>query len=292
VNLPTLGIIGAENSHVRQIAKLVNVHHIANFRVTHLWGEQPEWARDTALRGAIPEIVVDWKELFGKVDAVMVAHRDGTLHTEPADFFLRRGLPVFVDKPLAGDLATAAGLFDLAQASGARLLTAGILTGQKSFQDFARKVRAAGRVRDFEGSGHADVDSPYHGVFFYGFHQVDAAVELLGVRAETASLLRSGEGAVGSVTFSGGRMSAFHFLAAKKAPFHWKVRTDEGVFCAAHTNDEHMLLGCARLIEGLLAGADSSISRERMLAPIAILEALRNSLEAGRPVAVGSLTRR
>ena len=142
------------------------------------------------------------------------------------------------------------------------------------------------------GSPISGVNSPYYGIFFYGFHQVDAAVKLLGVRAETASLLRSEDGAIGSVTFSDGRMSALRFLAAKKAPFHWRVRTDEGVFCAAHTNDEHMLLGSARLIEGIFAGADPSISCERMLAPIAILEALRNSLEAGRPVAVGLLTRR
>jgi len=292
VSLPTLGIIGAENSHVRQIAKLVNVRHMANFRVTHLWGEQAEWARDTALRGSIPEIVEDWRELSGKVDAVMVAHRDATLHAEPAGYFLQRGMPVFVDKPLAGNLATAEGLFDLAQASGARLLTAGILTEQKSFQDFAREVRAAGTLKDFEGRGHADVESPYHGIFFYGFHHVDAAVELLGIHAETASLLRSEDGAVGAVTFSHGRTATFHFFAAKKAPFHWRVRTDEGDFRAAHTNDEQMLLGCARLIEGMLTGVEPSISRERMLAPIAILEALRNSLEAGRPVPVGSLRRR
>jgi predicted dehydrogenase len=62
----------------------------------------------------------DYRELFGKVDAVSIAVPT-FLHREVAGAFLSRGIPAMVEKPLACSLAEAEALVSLARGSGAVL---------------------------------------------------------------------------------------------------------------------------------------------------------------------------
>src|SRR4051794_28120521 len=59
----------------------------------------------------------DYRELFGKVDAVSIAVPT-FLHREVAGAFLSRGIPAMVEKPLAGSLAEAEALVSLARGGG------------------------------------------------------------------------------------------------------------------------------------------------------------------------------
>jgi predicted dehydrogenase len=59
----------------------------------------------------------EYRELFGKVDAVSIAVPT-VLHREVAGAFLSRGIPAMVEKPLAGSLAEAEALVSLARGVG------------------------------------------------------------------------------------------------------------------------------------------------------------------------------
>jgi predicted dehydrogenase len=61
--------------------------------------------------------VADYRELFGKVDAVSIAVPT-ILHREVAGAFLSQGIPAMVEKPLAGSLAEAESLVSLARGGG------------------------------------------------------------------------------------------------------------------------------------------------------------------------------
>src|SRR5688572_7476299 len=94
-----IGIIGAENSHCTQIARICNVEKRVPARVVAVWGETRQLA-DAAAKGTqIPSVVDDWRQMAGLVDGVMIDHRHAKFHAEPARFFLERGTPCFVDKP-------------------------------------------------------------------------------------------------------------------------------------------------------------------------------------------------
>ena len=46
-----IGIVGAENSHTVAIAKVLNVENrLRGYKVTHVWGETAELARQAAAR--------------------------------------------------------------------------------------------------------------------------------------------------------------------------------------------------------------------------------------------------
>jgi predicted dehydrogenase len=285
-----LGIIGSENTHALGIAKICNLESLVPMQVTHLWGETADLRGKTAMEGQIPHQVQDWRAMEGQVDGVMIDHRHGDLHEEPARYFLSLGLPVFVDKPMTCRLGTSRELLRLAESHKAPLLTFGSKPLQSCFQAFARDIRAAGGARAYHSSGPCDIKSIYGGVFFYGIHQVEAAVEVLGTEAESVSCHVSGRNAVAVILFSGGRSATLQFLVDGNPGFHWAAHLDDGrTLCQSDEGDAVPYLKSASLICNLLTHGEVPFSQEHMLAPIAILEAMERSLESGCPETVQPL---
>ena len=275
-----LGIIGAENSHSYGIGRVCNLDNKVSLRVTHIWGETPEAAADSAEKGAIPNMVSEWREMFGRVDGVMIDHRDGSYHYEAAQFFVENGVPTFVDKPITRDLTEAKALFSLAEKVSTPLCTFGLIPLQRSFRRFSARVSKAGSVEAVNTMGHADLNGPYGGIFFYGFHQVDAIVELMGTEIESVSLSRNGRNGVATLLFSGGRMATMHFLA-EGVEFDWQVCAGNEDLTSPHRYDESIYLASAQVIHRFIERGEVPWSVSRMLAPIAILEALQRSVRSG-----------
>lgn len=276
-----LGIIGAENSHSFQIAKICNMKKSVAMRATHLWGETPQHAAASAEKGRIPVIVDHWRDMLGEVDGVMIDHRDGVHHYESARFFISRGVPVFIDKPVTCDLRQARSLFALAEKKGTPVSTFSGVPLQRDFRAFQQKLEGIGDIQAVNTSGPSEIDGPYGGIFFYGFHQVDVIVELLGIEAETVSLRRSGPNGIATIVFSGGRIATMHCLA-NGGIFHWTVcGQGRAVSLEQHVRPAFYLEN-VRAIEKLIRSGEQAWSHQRMLAPIAILQTLRKALDSGR----------
>lgn len=219
--------------------------------------------------------------MVGDVDGVVVAHRDGSEHYSVTRWLLEQGVPVFVDKPLTENLAQAKRLFDLSERTCTPLGTCSALVLQRAFQSFLRAVRALGTVQFLNATGPADLRSPYAGIFFYGIHQVDTMVEIMGTQALSARLVTNGPHGVGIINFSGGRIATMNCTAGK-AEFHWRICGEQGLLGHLYKPDAERNLGIAKVILRLFQGREGPASRARMLAPIAILEALRRSERSGR----------
>jgi predicted dehydrogenase len=285
-----LGIIGSENSHALRIAEMCNVAEHVPMRVTHLWGEAPESRDSTARKGKIPNVLEDWRAMEGQVDGVMIDHRHGDFHEEPARHFLSLGLPVFVDKPMTCRLETSLGLVRLAEQHKAPLLTFSSKPLHAAFQSFAGQIREAGGARALHSCGPANIRSIHGGVFFYGIHQVDAAVEVFGTDAEAVACHPSGKNAAAVILFSGGRSATIQLLEDGSPGFHWTAHLDDGrTLAQPDKSDELPYLKSAQLVCDLLENGTVPFSAARMLAPVAILEAMAKSLESGRTEPVARL---
>ena len=71
-----IGIIGAENSHTIGFGKMFNIDKkFPEVSLTHVWGETDTFAQKAAEGGHIPNIVKDPSEMLGKIDALIVDHR-------------------------------------------------------------------------------------------------------------------------------------------------------------------------------------------------------------------------
>lgn len=78
---------------------------IPGARVTHIWTDDPADAPQVAAASLIKNIVAKPEDVIGQVDAVIIATDDGNDHVRRVRPFIEAGLPVFIDKPMATNLA-------------------------------------------------------------------------------------------------------------------------------------------------------------------------------------------
>src|SRR5438309_522543 len=116
VNRLRVGVVGVGHlgqHHARVLASMPDVELVA------VADSRLEQAEAVAQRCGCAA-AADYRELFGKVDAVSIAVPT-ILHSEVAGAFLSRGIPAMVEKPLAGSLAEAEALVSMARGGGAVL---------------------------------------------------------------------------------------------------------------------------------------------------------------------------
>lgn len=281
-----LGIIGAENSHSYAIGKTCNIDKSVAMRVPVIWGETAKFAKNAAERGGIPTIIKDWKKMLGQVDGIMIDHRHPGPHYKVAKYFVERGVPTFVDKPFTWKLSEAKRLLDLAAKKKTPVTTFSSIPIQKAFQAFKKEALKNSRILAVNSTGPVDLKSKYGGVFFYGIHQVDAVIELMGTDLKRVSLLRNGDNGIANIMYRDGGVATINCIKKGGGGFHWQVCCEKGLLTHARQGDANPYLYSAQLIRGLLANGKQPFSRERMLAPIAALEAMQKSLDTGKPVNV------
>ena len=151
------GIIGLDTSHVVAFTKVLNdpdaKGDLAGIRVVAAYpGGSPDIAasRDRVegftrqLRDEFKvEIVDSIDALLEKVDVVLLESVDGRPHLEQVEPVLKARKPVFIDKPVAGSLADAIAIFELAEKYGTPCFSSSSLRFSPAIQ--ALRGRPEGR---------------------------------------------------------------------------------------------------------------------------------------------------
>src|SRR6058998_1512114 len=121
------GMIGLDTSHVPAFAKIFNnpkaPGDLAGIKVVvgYPGGTDIPASRDRVkgfteqLRGMGIEIVDSISKLVEKVDVVLLESVDGRIHLQEAIPVIKAGKPLFIDKPVAGSLADAIVIYDVAK---------------------------------------------------------------------------------------------------------------------------------------------------------------------------------
>jgi predicted dehydrogenase len=281
-----IGIVGAENSHCPGTAKLCNVQKKINCRVVAVWGERPKFAKAAAEAGDIPTIVKDWRDMLGLVDGVMIDHRHAKYHAEVATFFVENGVPCFVDKPFTYTLAEGKKLCALAARKGVPITTFSTIAMQDDFKAFKKAVRKIGPVISLTTSGPVDLKSKWGGIFFYGIHQVDAIIDLLGTDVARVNVQKHGRDGLATLLYKDGPMVTMYCVKDGPYGFHWSAIGQKGTVDWTARFDTDAYLAGARVYTRMFRTGKEPYSRERMLAPVAVLEAMDRSLKQHKSVKV------
>jgi predicted dehydrogenase len=287
--LINIGIVGAENSHTVAIARVVNREaKVRGARVTHVWGERAVYAQRAASEGDIPHIVREPIDLIGAVDAVVVDHRHAKYHLPAARPLLEAKLPLFIDKPFCYRLVEGQRFLKRAHELAVPVTSFSTLPHQRAFKEFARKVRKLGRLRVVVATGPCEIRSPWGGVFFYGIHQVDMALRLLGYGLSFARLTRGrGKTHVANLGFKGGELASFNLVGGREAEFHLSAIGERGRVDQLIEFDESPYLAGIRTFVKTFRTGRTDETEESMLGPVAALQALEQSLaEGGRSVRI------
>ncbi len=127
----------------------MTVPRLHDFEIVRVWDEHPGVGEVFAeVFTSRPRVCDEVHEVSDDVDLVLVAdcNYDGADHLELARPGLEKGVPTFIDKPLANNLENANAIVDLARRHNAPMLSRSILNTLPQARQFAARLPEVGNL--------------------------------------------------------------------------------------------------------------------------------------------------
>ena len=282
-----IGMVGADSNHSLSFSRALNVDKIVRgARVTHLVGETAaRRTRTVATDGNIPHIAAQPEDLIGAVDAAVVAHRHPQFHLPAARPLLEAGLPLYIDKSLCCRTAEAKRFLARAAALRVPVCSFGVVPLQPAFVALQKRISQLGPIHAVVSTGPCDVKCKWGGVFFYGIHQVEMVLRLLGYAVSHVQVVRGrGKNHVGTIAYKDGKVATVNLIGEEGvagAFFHLSVigakgRIDQTIQTTPYP--ESMYYPGIRAFVRAFRTGQSTDTAETMLGAVAVLEGMEKSI--------------
>ena len=225
-----IGMIGLDTSHVIAFTKVINdpanPDHMPGAKVVAAFkGGSPDVESSASRVDGYTEqlqndfgveIVGTIEELCTKVDAVMLESVDGRPHLAQATPVFEAGLPLFIDKPLAGSLADAIAIKRLGEKHGVKWFSSSSYRYYDTMQ--ALQQEDIGDLRGAISYGPCHLEEHHPDLFWYGVHATEALYTVMGVGC--ASVVRTHTQNTDVVTgiWSDGRVGTLRGLRNQDTP--------------------------------------------------------------------------
>ena len=186
-----IGIIGLDTSHSPAFIKLLNAENASDeykgFKIVaaYPYGSRTIESSSKRIPGYIEEvkkhgvkITASIADLLKQVDCVLLETNDGNMHLEQAIEVFKTGKPVFVDKPVAANLAEVIAIFKLAKKYNVPMFSSSALRYSPMNQEIRNGVH--GKVLGADCYS-PDAYEPTHADFsWYGIHGVEILYTIMG----------------------------------------------------------------------------------------------------------------
>lgn len=243
---------------------------ISDANVTHLWTQDRLLSRHIAEACRIHSIVDSFADLIGKVDAILLARDDAESHVFFAEPFLKAGIPLYVDKPLALTRNDAEYLISLQRYPGQLFSCSAFRYASELILDKARKV-SIGSIKCIMCSSPKDWDK-------YSVHAIQPLLRLVPVDDIVVRTNRwsSDDRVVLHVEFSSGLEAQINTFGACNAPLGMRILGLNG-WCDLIFADTFCSFRAALqdFVDGVRS-KDVRISSDEMLAVVDLIAAGRS----------------
>ena len=162
---------------------------LAGGRVTHVWTQNSSESQKIAQASLIDTIVDRPEDMIGEIDALLLARDDAQNHLRFAERFLREGLPVYIDKPVALSEAGFAALYALQKRPG-QIFSCSALRFAPELQLSEASAARIGAIRLIQGMTPKYWET-------YAIHLIDPLLNMLGYEAQPQYLFSGPVGADG-----------------------------------------------------------------------------------------------
>ena len=224
------GMIGLDTSHVPAFAKFFNDPKargdVAGIKIvagypggTDIPASKDRVQRFTEqIRGMGIEIVDSIPKLLEKVDVVLLESVDGRIHLQEAIPVIKAGKPLWIDKPVAGSLADAMVIFELAKKHNVPVFSASSVRYATGVQALTRNEQL-GPIAGAQTWGSCSYSPGTPDMFFYGIHGIEPLFVLMGPGCETVARIQTADTDFVSGVWRGGRVGTYRGIRKNKADF-------------------------------------------------------------------------
>jgi hypothetical protein len=154
------------------------------------------------------EIVDSIEDLLKHVDVVFLESNDGRVHLEQIKPVLAARKPVFIDKPIAGNLADAIRILDAAKQASVPLFCSSSLRFGRATQSV--RNGAIGKVTSAETFSPAALEPTHVDLYWYGVHGCESLFTVMGTGCKSVKRGTTPDGKIEVTgTWEGGRTGIF-----------------------------------------------------------------------------------
>jgi hypothetical protein len=191
-------------------------------RVTHIWTQDRSLSEYIACAVNIENIVDHYTEMIGKVDAILLARDDYERHYEISEPFLKAGLPIYIDKPIAVDVKTAEEIFSLEKYDG-QIFTCSALSFACELQIDNEDRKQLGKIKYIDACVAKSWDR-------YGIHIVEPVLKIIGSEVEIKNIYSISHDGMDIVIidWDDGLRSVFNTLGHIGCPITVRIFGDKG----------------------------------------------------------------
>jgi GFO/IDH/MocA oxidoreductase family protein len=251
---------------------------LSGARVTHVWSARRAEAEHVAKTCGIPHVLDGPADAVGRVDAVVIPTDEADQHRGLAEPYLRAGLPVLVDKPLAlseSDLEWFAGF----AAVPGRLMSCSAVRFSPRLGALRRRLTDIGRPSLVIGV-------TWRRWAAYGAHLVEGVISLfpaahpVGLRA-----IRSPSGTTVVIDFDPGPHAVLMVHEDAPPTIHLEVCGTEGITAESVTDSFAMFRGMLRAFVTMATTGTGGVPFSETLRVARIVAAAESSAAGGgRPL--------
>lgn len=286
-----IGMIGLDTSHAPAFTKLINAESatgkLAQMQVVAAF---PGGSQDLAssrdrvagftedLKGMGVEIVDSIDALIEKVDAVLLESVDGRTHLAQALPVFRAGKPVFIDKPLAGDLADAIAIDLAAKKHQAKWFSSSSLRFSPSIIRYREDPRVAGQVLGATAWSPCSLEPTHADLFWYGIHGVEILYTAMGTGCQQVTRTSAPGTDVVVGTWEDGRLGVYRGIRQGKAEYGLVVFGEKAI----ETGGKYE--GYAPLVDRIadfFLGGETPVANAETLEMMTFMQAADTSKQSG-----------
>jgi hypothetical protein len=203
-----IGLIGLDTSHVIAFTKIINdpkaTGPLAKAKVVAAFkggsrdipssADRIDKYTETLTKEYGLKLYPTIAELCKNVDAVMLESVDGRPKVRQAIPVIDAGLPLFIDKPMAGSLADAIFIFEYAKKKGVPIFSSSSLRYGKTNQ--AIRHGSIGTVTRAEVHSPCSLEVRHPDLFWYGVHGCESLFTVMGTGCQTVVRRTTADGKI------------------------------------------------------------------------------------------------
>ncbi|NRB41884.1 MAG: Gfo/Idh/MocA family oxidoreductase [Pseudomonadales bacterium] len=157
---------------------------IPNAQVTHIWMPDKQDALKIAKASNIEHVESDFIAMLDKVDAILLARDDAENHMHFAKPFIEKGLPIYIDKPIALSIKAMNELYQLTHYPG-QIFTCSALRFSKDLRPSDEQLENIGDIIEVHAYTPKSWDK-------YAIHIIEPVLSLLNIDDNMVNLETSG----------------------------------------------------------------------------------------------------